>query len=134
MARYPFLSDDWLREVDRLVDQHGGAEAPGALDVMMNLTITDTPFGAERLLHLGSASGRGSWGAGHVDGADLTLTTDYTTAKAVFASGDPTAGMQAFMSGRIKVAGDMAKLLAAQSGATTGGSTALETAIQEITE
>jgi len=134
VARYPFLSDDWLREVDRLVEEHGGAEAPGPVDMMMNLTITETPFGAERLLHLGSASGRGSWGAGHVDGADLTLTTDYTTAKEVFVSGDPSAGMQAFMSGRVKMAGDMAKLLAAQSSAASGGSTELETAIQEITE
>ena len=133
MAKYPFLSDDWIHEVERLVDAHGGAEAPGSGDVVMNLTITDTPFGAERLLHLGSASGRGIWGLGHVDGADVTLTTDYATAKEVFVAGDPTAGMQAFMSGRVKVAGDMAKLLAAQAGAATGG-TALETAIQGITE
>jgi hypothetical protein len=41
--------------------------------------------------------------------------------------------MQAFMSGRVKVAGDMAKLLAAQVGAPTPSSE-LETAIQDITE
>jgi len=133
VARYPFLSDDWLREVDRLVEQHGGAAAPGAVDVVMNLTVTDTPFGAERLLHLGSTAGRGLWGLGHVDGADLTITTDYATAKEVFVAGDPSAGMQAFMSGRVKVAGDMAKLLAAQAGAASGRSD-LETAIADLTE
>jgi len=41
--------------------------------------------------------------------------------------------MQSFMSGRVKVAGDMAKLLAAQAGAPTARG-ALETAIQDITE
>jgi hypothetical protein len=133
VTKHPFLSDDWLREVDRLVEAHGGADAPGSVDVVMNLTITDTPFGAERLLHLGSTSGRGIWGIGHVEEADVTLTTDYATAKQVFVSGDPAAGMQAFMSGRVKVAGDMAKLLAAQAGAAAGGTT-LETAIQGITE
>ena len=133
MTRHAFLSDEWLREVDRLVEEHGGAAAPGAVDVLMNLTISDTPFGAERLLHLGSTAGRGLWGLGHVDGADLPLTTDYATAKEVFVAGDPSAGMQAFMSGRVKVAGDMAKLLAAQAGAATS-SGELETAIQNITE
>jgi len=50
-------------------------------------------------------------------------------------SGDPAAGMQAFMSGKVKIQGDMAKLMAAQaSGAAPGGATALQTAIQGITE
>jgi hypothetical protein len=133
LTRHPFLSDDWLREVDRLVEEHGGGEAPSGVEVLMNLTITDTPFGAERLLHLGSTGGRGLWGQGHVDDADLTLTTDYATAKEIFVSGDPSAGMQAFMSGRVKVAGDMGKLLAAQAGSTTPRSE-LETAIQDVTE
>ena len=133
MTKHPFLSDDWLHRVDQLVDEHGATEAPGAADLVMNLTITDTPFGVERLLHVGSTGGRGHWGLGHVDPADLTLTTDYATAKEVFVSADPSAGMQAFMSGRIKVAGDMAKLLAAQAGAATG-STELQAAIQDITE
>lgn len=132
MTKYQFLSDEWFANVDQLVDVHG-AEAPSATDLVMNLTITDTPFGPERHLHMGSTAGRGHWGIGHVDHADLALTTDYATAKEVFISGDPTAGMQAFMSGRVKVAGDLGKLLAAQAGAP-GGATALQNAIQGITE
>jgi hypothetical protein len=39
------------------------------------------------------------------------------------------------MSGRVKVQGDMAKLLAAQAaGGTPGGATPLQTAIQGVTE
>jgi hypothetical protein len=130
--KYPFLSDEWFANVDQLVEEHG-AETPDSADLVMNLTITDTPFGPERHLHMGARSGRGHWGIGHADEADLHLTTDYATAKEVFISGDPTAGMQAFMSGKVKVAGDMGKLLAAQAGAP-GGTTALQNAIQGITE
>jgi hypothetical protein len=133
VSKYPFLSDDWFTVVDQLIDQHGGAEAPGAVDLIMNVTVTDTPFGAERLLHIGSTDGRGLWGHGHVDHADVTLTTDYATAKEIFVSGDPTAGMQAFMSGRVKVAGDMAKLLAGQASSSTG-SNSLQVALRDATE
>lgn len=134
VTRHLFLSDEWLGEVDRLVEVHGGADAPGAVDLVMNLTVTDTPFGEERLLHLGTTGGRGIWGVGHVDGADVTLTTDYATAKEIFVAGDPSAAMQAFMSGRVKIAGDMAKLLAAQAGGAAAGNSDLESAIQAITE
>ena len=134
MAKYQFLSDEWFAIVDQLVEDHG-ADAAGSTDILMNLTITDTPFGSERHMHMGARQGRGHWGIGHADGADLQLTTDYATAKDVFVSGNPAAGMQAFMSGKVKVQGDMAKLMAAQAGgAGPGGTTPLQTAIQGITE
>ena len=131
MTKHPFLSDEWLTNVDRLIEEHG-TETPGAVDMVMNLTIVDTPFGLERRLHLGTTAGRGHWGLGHVDEADLQLTTDYATAKEVFVSGDPAAGMQAFMSGKVKVAGDLAKLLVAQS--VPSDDSALQVAIQGMTE
>jgi hypothetical protein len=134
VPKYRFLSDEWFAAVDELAEEHG-AEAPGQADVTMNVTVTDTPFGSDRRLHMGAQRGQGHWGIGHVDDADLHLTTDYGTAKEVFVSGDPATGMQAFMSGRVKVQGDMAKLLAAQAaGGTPGGATPLQTAIQGVTE
>ena len=54
------------------------------------------------------------FGKGHDDGADVTLSTDMETAKAVFVAGNPQAGMQAFMSGKVRVQGDMTKLMMAQ--------------------
>ena len=59
------------------------------------------------------------------------LPTDYATAKQVFVSGDPNAGMQAFMQGKVRVQGDMAKLMASQQG---GGNPKLQEAIQAATE
>ncbi len=133
MAKYPFLSDEWFEVVEKLVEEHG-ADAPAHQNVLVNLTITDTPFGAERHMHMGARDGRGHWGIGHKDDADVTLTTDYDTAKEVFVSGNPQAGMQAFMAGKVKVQGDMTKLMMAQQGGGPGGNAALQQAIQGITE
>jgi putative sterol carrier protein len=82
-----------------------------------------------------TSSGEMEMDTGHIDGADVTVTLDYATAKAIFVEGNPQAGMQAFMSGKIKVAGDMTKLMAMQ-GAGAGDLVAEELAqkIAEITE
>jgi hypothetical protein len=129
VAKLQFLSDEWFTEVEQLVEKHG-ADAPPQANVMVNLVITETPFG-ERQMHMGAREGKGEGGIGHTADADVTLTTDYTTAKQVFASGDPNAGMQAFMQGKVRVQGDMAKLMASQQG---GGNAALQQAIQDVTE
>jgi len=130
VAKYQFLADEWFTEVENLVEKFG-AEAPPQQNLMVNLVITETPFGEERQMHMGARDGKGEWGLGHRDDAEVTLTTDYDTAKQVFASNDPTAGMQAFMQGKVRVQGDMAKLMASQQ---QGGNPALQAAIQEITE
>jgi putative sterol carrier protein len=51
---------------------------------------------------------------GHLDSPDLTVTTDYATARAIFLEQDPQAGMQAFLSGKVKVEGDMTKMMQMQ--------------------
>ena len=71
---------------------------------------------------------------GHIENPDVTVTLDYATAKAIFVDGNPQAGMQAFMSGKIKVAGDMTKLMAMQSGAADPVAAELAQKIAEITE
>ena len=131
--KHAFLSDNWFAEVDRLVAKHGNDTAPPHANVTVNLTVTDTPFGDERHLHMGAKDGQGAFAKGHADPADVTLTTDYATAKDVFVSGNPQAGMQAFMAGKVKVQGDMTKLMAAQAGGG-GGDPALQEAIQQMTE
>ena len=73
---------------------------------------------------------------GHLDDADLKITLDYATAKAILVEGNPAAGMQAFMAGKIKVEGDMTKLIALQAAAVSPDPVAVEMArrIQDITE
>jgi putative sterol carrier protein len=52
---------------------------------------------------------------GHIDPVDLKVSLDYEVARAILIEGNPQAGIQAFMSGKIKVEGDIAKLMALQS-------------------
>ena len=129
--KHAFLSDDWFAAVGAAIEQHGADAAPQGPNVLMNLVVTGSPFG-DREFHMGTVDGRNLMGGGHIDGADVTLTTDYSTAKDVFVSGNPQAGMQAFMAGKVKVQGDMTKLMASQGGG--GANAELQNAIQELTE
>ena len=55
-------------------------------------------------------------GKGAVDGAEVTVATDWETARKLIVDADQAAAMQAFMSGKIKVQGDMMKMMAMQTG------------------
>jgi putative sterol carrier protein len=131
--KYPFLSDDWFNAVLALIEKHGN-DAPAHQNMRMNLVVTDTPFDADRQFHMGADDGKALFGQGHIDPADVTLTTDYSTAKDVFASGNPQAGMQAFMAGKIKVQGDMTKLMAMQSAQPDPVAQQVAERIKSITE
>ena len=130
-GKQAFLSDEWFAAVGSAIAEHGAAASPPGPNVLMNLVITGSPFG-DREFHMGSKDGDPLFGRNHLDGADVTLTTDYATARDVFVSGNQAAGMQAFMAGKVKVQGDMTKLMASQGGG--GANTELQTAIQELTE
>ena len=63
------------------------------------------------------------------------MTTDYETAKALFVEQDAAAGMQAFMTGKITVQGDMMKLMAMQTAMPTDeASRQIADEIKAITE
>ena len=83
----------------------------------MNLVVTVVPFGDTDIeAHMDTSSGELILETGHLDGPDLKVTVDYDTAKAILIEGNPQAGMQAFMAGKVKVEGDMAKLMALTAG------------------
>ena len=115
--RYPFLSDEWIAEASRIRDEYRDQATvqAGPYVIRMNQVITEVPFGEGTVhAHMDSSSGTMEVGSGHVEGPDVTLTTDYETAKAIFVDSDQQVAMQAFMAGKIKVQGDLAKLLAMQ--------------------
>jgi hypothetical protein len=132
VATYPFLSDEWFVAVRAIVDVRE-VELPAHAELAMNLVVTDTPFGDDRRLHIGTHDGEADWGLGHIADADLTLTTDYATAREIFLSANPQAGMQAFMEGKVKLQGDLTKLMAAQVAGTGPGAPGLAEALSAIT-
>lgn len=116
MATYPFLSDEWVTEARKIRQEYEGKTGTIPHQMRMNLVITDVPFSESSIdAHMDSSDGQLKLELGHIDPVDLKVTLDYGTAKAILVEGNPQAGMQAFMAGRIRVEGDMAKLMAMQA-------------------
>jgi putative sterol carrier protein len=135
VATYPFLSDEWLEEARKIREEYKDRTPAPAHEIKMNQIITEVPFGDGTILaHMDTSSGELSMDLGHLESADLKVTLDYATARAILVEGNPQAGMQAFMTGRIKVEGDMSKLMTLQT-VGAGDPTAAEVAqrIRDIT-
>ena len=113
---YPFLSDEWIAEARAIRDRLGPGSSPVAPPVTVNLTVTGVPFGTGTVeSFIDTTSGELVLDLGQLDAPDVSLTTDYDTARAIFVTQDPAAGMQAFMAGKVVVQGDMMKLIVLQS-------------------
>jgi hypothetical protein len=129
VATHPFLSPEWIDEARRINDEYRGRTAPVPAEVRVNLVVTDVPFDTGSLdAHVDTSSGELEIETGHIDAADLTLTLDYATARSILVEQDPQAAMSAFMGGRIKVQGDMTKLLVLQGQMGAADPVALEVA------
>ena len=105
-------------------------EVPGE-PIRMNQVITDVPFGGGTIhSYLDTSSGALVLELGELDEPDLTVTTDWETAKTVFVDQDIAAATQAFLQGRIKVQGNMMKLMTMQT--SVAGSPAAADAAEEL--
>ncbi len=135
MATYLFLSDDWLDEARSIRAEYEGRT--GTIDhaVRINLIVTEVPFGEGSIdAHADTSTGELVLDTGHIDPVDLTVTIGYDIARALLVEGNPQAGLQAFMQGKIKVEGDIAKLMALQSASPDPTAAEIAKRIQAITE
>jgi putative sterol carrier protein len=113
---FPFLSAEWMEAAKAIRDKYADQSAPITISVRMNQIITDSPLEEDDIrLYLDTSSGTLEMETGELETPDLTLTTDYDTAKTIFVDQDQAAGMQAFLAGKIKVQGDMMKMMAMQT-------------------
>jgi putative sterol carrier protein len=132
---YPFLSPDWMNAARALRESMPLPDSAPPVAVRMNLVVTDTPFTSDVEGHVDTTQGEVVIEDGHLEGPDLTVTVDYATARAIFIDQDAAAAMQAFMGGRIKVDGDLTKMLAMQASAAApdANAQALADALRDIT-
>jgi hypothetical protein len=113
---HPFLSDEWMAEANAIRERHAGKTDKVKGSFRINQVVTGVPFGDGTVeSYLDTSSGDVVMELGKLDDPDVTVTTDYATAKAIFVDQDQAAGMQAFMTGKITVQGDMMKLMALQA-------------------
>ena len=112
MSAHPFLSPEWIVAARAIRDEYSG-QAPEPTDpVKANLVVTGAPFSDEEIAgHIDTTGSSVIIEEGHLDDAELTVTTDYATAKMFFVDRDPSKAMEAFMLGKILVTGDVAKVL-----------------------
>ncbi|NNG76539.1 SCP2 sterol-binding domain-containing protein [Acinetobacter terrae] len=105
-----FLTDDWFSNVENLTAQAGDLNLPPALATLaINLVVTDSQGNTELSLDGGAIK------KGLSPNAKTTLNMDGETLRKVFLEFDMAAAMQAFMTGKIKVQGDMSQLMALQT-------------------
>lgn len=105
-----FLTDDWFATVEKLTAAVGDLNLPPALaNLAINVVVSDSTGNTELALDGGKIV------KGVSANAKTTLNMDAETLRKVFLEFDMAAAMQAFMTGKIKVQGDMSQLMALQT-------------------
>jgi SCP-2 sterol transfer family protein len=113
---YPFLSPEWIEAARAVRAELEGKATTTPPPFRMNQVVTGVPFGDGTLnAHTDTTSGELVLELGHLENPDVTVTLPYETARAILVEQDQQAAMQAFMTGQIKVEGDMMKLMALQT-------------------
>jgi putative sterol carrier protein len=113
---HPFLSDEWMDAAKAIREKYADRSSKVTQSIRINQVVTNVPFGEGTIKSfLDTSSGDVVMDLGELESADCTVTTDYDTARAIFVEQDQAAGMQAFMTGKIKVQGDMMKMMAMQT-------------------
>lgn len=124
-----FLSDQWFEQVTQLTNSASNLEvAPGLKGMKVNVTVDDN--GREVLMCLNE----GIFNKGHVADAPATLILTRELAYKILIQNDQAAGMQGFMSGDLRVEGDMSKIMALQSATPSASQKALLKQIQDATK
>jgi putative sterol carrier protein len=125
-VQYEFLSQEWIDAARAIGDEYRDRVPPVATPIRINLVVNEAPGDRTVEAHIDTTSGRPVMELGHLTEPDLTMSMDYATARAAFADADQALVMQAFMTGGIKVEGDMAKLLLMQAQQAQAGPLAAE--------
>jgi len=113
VSAHPFLSPEWIVAARKIRDDYADRAPDPTEEVRANLVITDAPFADHDIEgHVDTTGGSVSIDEGHIDDPELTVKTDYATAKTLFVDRDPAAAMEAFMMGKVLVTGDVARVLA----------------------
>lgn len=130
---YDFLSEEWMVAAREIRERYE-AELPGVtVDVRINQIITDVPFGEGVInAYIDTSNGSLDLELGELAEPDAVLMVDYATAKAMIVERDPAIVMQSFMEGRIRVQGDMMKIMAMQASAAAHQTEAAERIADEI--
>jgi hypothetical protein len=125
-----FLSDEWFTKAQEMRAAAGDLNLPDVIkDLVLNVTVT-----REDGSILDMCVNAGNIEKGHNAGAPTKLSLPIAVARKLFIDNDQSAGMQAFMSGQMKIEGDMSKLMAMQTVQPTAEQEQLRLKLVSITD
>ena len=108
-----FLSEQYMTEATEKLNAHAGfANAISNVELSVQFSVSDTPEG-ELPYYLTVNDGSAEMARGSLDDADVTISNSYETSVGI-STGEVNTQM-AFMTGKLKVAGNMAKLMMNQA-------------------
>ena len=108
-----FMSDEYLKEVETRLNSHEGFQsAAKGQSAKLQQEITGAPEGDVRYWWQ-IDNGKASLGRGDLEGAEATMTQNYETAVAM-SKGEIT-GQAAFMQGKMKISGNLMKMMQLQA-------------------
>ena len=109
-----FLTEDWVTGLNDALNAHEGFKAAAAgISLAFQFNVSDAPEGGVDSYYLKVAEGAPTATSGEVEGADVTISADYDTSAAI-AKGELNT-QTAFMTGKLKVTGNLAKLMMHQN-------------------
>jgi putative sterol carrier protein len=132
-----FLSEAWVTQARAIQEEFKGKTQAPPAQARINLTITEVPADVQDgpiEARIDTTDGAAELDLGHHESADASISLEYDTAKAFLVEGNPQVVMQAVMSGKVRISGDMTKVLALQAGAPGEAELELGQRLRDITD
>lgn len=115
-----FLGEDWASELNGLLAEHEAFQAAiGSTQLGVQFVVTDGGDSGPVNYYLDIADGAAALALGDLDEPEVTISSDYETAAGI--SKGELNTQTAFMTGKIKVTGNLAVLMMHQNIVTQWG-------------
>ena len=109
-----FLTEEWMSALaDHINADEAFKSAIATVSLSLNFVVTEVPDGGDVKYSIALDGGSAAIEPGEIEGGDATITNDFDTATAI-SKGELNTQM-AFMTGKLKVGGDMAKIMMNQA-------------------